>query len=227
MLKRLIPITLFCFLTIGWLSAAEILEYQEKTGDQTTVHRFVIDKESDGFKIQLTSTFPDKVFEQVFYVDGSLKSTGWEFSNEKKNTKVSARLEDDMVVLTGIHEGKAISKKFKVRGEFWNQTFNFGLRDFSIGESDKIRFCAIGVEGPGEMKMGKFTVTKEGTEKTIVNGEEVETIRIKITLSGMLSVFWHGDYWYRQTDGRFIKYRGKNAPRQPVSESQLVQEITE
>lgn len=224
MVKRIKLILLLGLMVSGWTAAAEYLEYHEKTGEKTTVHAFIIEKDSGGYRIQLTSTFPDKIYNQVFYVDRSLKSTAWEFEDRQKNTKVSARLADDEVRFEGIHRGRKFSRGLKVRGDFWNQTFNLGLRDFVINGRKKMKFCAIGVSGPGEMKMGKFTVTREGTEKTMVNGEHVDSVRIKITLSGMLSMFWHGDYWYRKTDGRFLKYRGKNAPRQPVSESQLVQE---
>jgi hypothetical protein len=43
-------------------------------------------------------------------------------------------------------------------------------------------------------------------------------------LSGLLAVFWHGDYWYRKADGRFLRYRGKNRPGGPEALSELVGE---
>ena len=68
MLKRILLLSLFCLLTVGLLTATEYLEYHEKTGESVATHRFVIEKKDNGFKIQLTSTFPDKVYLHTYFV---------------------------------------------------------------------------------------------------------------------------------------------------------------
>jgi hypothetical protein len=99
-----------------------------------------------------------------------------------------------------------------------------GLGPFVLaGRADR-QFRSIGTQGPGELKMGKFTITRRGEEKVVLAGKEIEAVHVRISLSGLLAVFWHGDYWYRKADGRFLRYRGKNRPGGPEALSELVGE---
>jgi hypothetical protein len=76
------------------------------------------------------------------------------------------------------------------------------------------------------LKIGKFSVTRKADEPIDLAGKTVAAVHLRISLSGLLSVFWHGDYWYRRGDGRFLRYRGKNRPGGEVAVSELVGEET-
>jgi hypothetical protein len=93
-----------------------------------------------------------------------------------------------------------------------------------ISGGKRMSFRSIGTEGPGELKLGKFTVTRQGDETIGLGGKEVVAVRLRVSLSGLLSVFWHGDYWFRRGDGRFLRYRGKNHAGGPVAVSELAEE---
>ena len=61
-------------------------------------------------------------------------------------------------------------------------------------------------------------------KRSCLAGKEIAAVHLRISLSGLLSIFWHGDYWYRKGDGRFLRYRGKNRSGGPVAVSELVEE---
>jgi hypothetical protein len=50
------------------------------------------------------------------------------------------------------------------------------------------------------------------TEKILVQEREVETQNIRVKLTGFKAIFWHSDYWFRRSDGLFLKYRGVEGP---------------
>ena len=89
-----------------------------------------------------------------------------------------------------------------------------------------MQFRSIGTQGPGELKIGKFTVTRKGDETIDLAGKKVAAVHLRISLSGLLSIFWHGDYWYRRGDSNFLRYCGKNRSGGPVAVSELVKEET-
>ena len=79
-------------------------------------------------------------------------------------------------------------------------------------------FHAIGTKGRGDMKIARFSFKKLAQESRSVAGRELALARYQISLTGLLSVFWKGHYWYRRSDGHFVLYRqkGKERERDPV-----------
>ncbi|MBE0664706.1 MAG: hypothetical protein IH584_02720, partial [Candidatus Aminicenantes bacterium] len=161
---------------------------------------------------------------QTFLTAADRSTLSWTFSDPERQMEWSAELRGDAVILSGLTGSRKIDKKFKVGDLPWNQLFQMGLEPFAVSASRGLKFCSIGTQGPGEMKMGKFTVSRQGGEKINSGGKEIAVMRLRVSLSGLLSIFWHGDYWYRQSDGRFLRYRGKNRPGGPVAVSELVEE---
>jgi len=78
------------------------------------------------------------------------------------------------------------------------------------------------------MKITSFTVKRLKKPEVIkIMGQDVPAVHIKISLSGLLSMFWTGHYWFRQQDGVFVRYRGKSGPGKQVSVMELTEEISE
>ena len=198
--------------------------YEEKNKDQVTTHRFVIEKKSTGYSIGLQSKTGDAVIKQKFEVNVNLATLSWTFENPKENTKVTAYRKGDKIFLEGQDRGEPIDKTFKINELPWNQTFNIGLEVFAVSPAKSMKFWAIGTKGPGNMKITKFKVKKKKIETVTLRGNEVEAVYITISLSGLLSIFWTGNYWYRESDGRFIRYKGKGGPGTGISIMELVSE---
>lgn len=202
-----------------------IMVYQEKTDDQVTIHRFDIQSGGEGFLIELSTREDQNTVEQAFTLNSKLETLSWTYEEAAKKTAVSARLEGRSILLRGTHKGEPINKTFKTKGLPWNQLFNKGVEPFVRSGKKKYKFRAIGTRGPGEMKITSFTVKRMKKPEVIrIMGQEMAAVHIKISLSGLLSMFWTGHYWFRQQDGVFIRYRGKNGPGKPVSVMELTEE---
>ena len=218
-LYRAIVFLLICCLHLG--ARGERI-YTEQTGDQTTTHTFIIkDKNPAGFLVNLETRTGEHLISQVFDLDARLGTISWSFEDAKENTRITARREDNRIYLQGTARGKAIKKKFKINDLAWNQSFNLGLEKFAQEGSKKIKFWAIGTSGPGYMKITKFSVKRKKVKEITIMGQQTAAHHIQISLSGLLSMFWTGNYWYRQSDGLFLRYKGKNKPGAPITTMEL------
>jgi hypothetical protein len=210
---------LFCLFPLLY---AETLTYREVDGENTVIHTIAITPAPPGFSVELASRRAGGVtVRQTFLTAADLSTLAWTFSDPERQMELDARLQGEAIILSGAFDGKKVEKKFSAAGPPWNQLFQMGLGPFAISSDNKYQFRSIGTQGPGEMKIGKFTVTHENEEKILLGGKEIAAVHLRISLSGLLSIFWHGDYWYRRSDGRFLRYRGKNRPGGPVAVSEL------
>jgi hypothetical protein len=201
--------------------------YEEREGKKLTTHRFVINSVDSGFSIDLTSEIEGNKIDQTFQLDSDLDTLSWTYHAPHKKTKVKAVRKENRIFLEGTDEGDPIKKTFKINRLPWNQSFNIGLEKFALSSEKAMQFWAIGTTGPGNMKITKFNVKKKKTETITLNepgtpGKQVEAVYLTISLSGILSLFWTGKYWYRKSDGWFLRYRGKNKAGGPIAVMQLI-----
>ena len=201
--------------------------YEEKSQDQPTTHRFDMETTPSGCPAHLQSVTGDTVIKQTFELDAHLATLKWAFENPKENTKITAAREGNKIFLKGQSRGKPIEKTFKINELSWNQTFNIGLEQFALSPGKSMIFWAIGTRGPGNMKITRFKVNKKGIETITIRGKQVEAVYITISLTGLLSIFWTGNYWYRKSDGVFLRYKGKSGPRTGVSIMELTSETND
>jgi hypothetical protein len=204
---------------------AEALTYREVEGSVTVTHAIVITATPPGYSIEISSTRTGgNPVRQTFRTASDFSTLAWTFSDPGRQMELDARRMGEFIVLAGSYAGKKVEKKFPGAGATWNQLFQMGLGAFVGSGGESFQFRSIGTQGPGELKIGKFTVTRKGGESIDLAGKTVQAVRLRISLSGLLSIFWHGDYWFRRGDGRFLRSRGKNRPGGPPAVSELVEE---
>jgi len=205
---------------------AETLTYREVEGAAVATHVLSIRPEGTGFGVELATTREGGISRQTFRIAADYSTLAWTFSDPARRLELAADLQGGYIVLHGTFSGKAVERKFAAGGARWNQLFQMGLGPFVLSGKKGMSFRSIGTQGPGELKIGKMTVTRKEDASIAIGGREAATVHVRIALSGLLSVFWHGDYWYRPGDGRFLRYRGKNRSGGPVAVSELVKEET-
>lgn len=183
--------------------------YEEKIGNRVTTHSFVIEESSSGCDITLRSETCGQTIEQKYELQTNLDALSWDYENPAENTKITAHKKENKIYLRGIHKGKQINKTFKTNDLPWNQSFNIGLEKFALSTEKSMKFRAVGTSGPGDMKITTFSVKKKNVETITVGSKKVEAVHMQISLSGLLSIFWKGNYYYRKADGTFLLYKGK------------------
>ncbi|MCK4762949.1 MAG: hypothetical protein KAW12_12200 [Candidatus Aminicenantes bacterium] len=221
--KKGVLITIIVLL-INIILYSEVRSYEEKTKNRVTTHNFVISTSPSGYSISLSSENKQENThtDQKFELDTNLSAFSWQYENSEEKTKVTARREANNIFLDGIHKGKQIKKTYKINDLSWNQSFNIGLEKFALSKEKKLKFWAIGTSGSGDMKITKFSVKKKKAETIKIDDKNVEAVHVEISLSGLLSLFWTGHYWYHSVDGKFLRYRGKNKPGASITVMELI-----
>lgn len=203
-------------LTPAFLTAQEHEEwriYEERNQDGEMVrHHF----RSFGLRHELKTEMKSGTEHQVFVVDQRGETTSWEYQDSSRGLWLKALLTSGRRIhLTGNRRGKPVDKWFELNDQPWNQRFQQGLTAFLKGSNEKTVFWAIGTRGKGELRISRFTARREVPDPPPPElkqaGYNGPFHHIKLSLHGMLSIFWSGHYWYDAVKGTFLFYHGKSS----------------
>ena len=225
-----ISLLLLCLFLLPAINVfSQDLVYQEKKGDNKVLYyHYYLSKTSDQHHFRCVRlSGKDTLEDQILHTDGKYRSKSWDYSRKADQTRVKASLEGNRVTLKGIHDGKRINEIFDLDDYPWIQAFplNPGLENWLTGEEEEITFWVIGTASSADMDINRFTAEKKDKEKIMIMGSMLEAQRVNITLAGWRSMFWDGDFYFRVSDGRIIKYDGGGPPGEPSSVTHLVKEI--
>ncbi len=96
------------------------------------------------------------------------------------------------------------------------------LEPFARSNEKEFYFWSI---NPGDINMiMKFKAVKLGEEKIDVKGEKIDSIHIKVTLTGLMEAFFTGNYWCRKTDGRTMLEELPQGPGGLLTRFELIKE---
>lgn len=205
---------------------AQDLIYQEKKGDNQVFdyHYYFEVQGEKQFSRCVRLEGSDTIEDQTLVTNKDNNSLSWKYERSIDNTNVMAKLRRDYVELRGTRDGEKISEDFDLDEHKWIQVFplNPGLEKWFFSESEEIRFWVIGTAASADMEMNKFVAEKEEGINIRACNEIQACVRVNITLSGWRSMFWDGDFFFRKSDGRIIKYDGGGPPGEPGSVTLLV-----
>jgi hypothetical protein len=80
------------------------------------------------------------------------------------------------------------------------------LKGFVLSENNEIQFWSL---RPDTQKAYKLKAEKVGKETLLISDRPVQTVKIKLSLTGWMSPFWKGFYWFNATDGQFIRFESQ------------------
>lgn len=145
--------------------------------------------------------------EQINYynIDGITQK--FTYKNSVNNIVFSAAIDGENIILKGKSDRKDIDKIIKIDESPWKQSMSYSLSEFALGDNEKIEYWIVRLD---EFKGEKMQAEKDGTDRITINGNEYDAVKVKISATGLRSAFWHGYYWYRASDGLFLKYEGLN-----------------
>jgi hypothetical protein len=173
--------------------------YRETTDAQTIPFTWELKRRGDDIHIEVTRE-KERFFNRF---EPSGATIRWRHLAPARD--ITAHREGDRIVLKGLIEGKEIEKAWTIDDAPWYQALSFCLCTFLESDERKIEFWMI---RPDTVNAIKMQAEKVAQEPVAVDGRKFQTMHIKVRRAGFLSLFWHGDYWYRLEDGLFLKYKG-------------------
>jgi len=201
------------------------LVYTEQAGAQTTRHTFVIEPAAGGFTVEVSSEREGRlVVFQRLKTDPAFSVLSWRWVEEAEATDVTAVRDGTTISLAGRRHDAKIARRFTVGDDPWYQLFPHGLEPLALTARGSARFWAIGTTGISAMRIGSFRAVVAGPEQLEWGGKLVPAIRVHITLAGLGSILWFGDYWYRPGDGRNLVSISDRGPGTPDLKMELTEE---
>ena len=141
----------------------------------------------------------------VIETDENLNTVKMSFKSEDRDLELIRK--DRVIELTGTFEGKEIKKELVIDDDPWYQLFVFSFTEFILSKDEKKHYWVF---NPFDLSMNKMKVNKKGREKINLNGEIYDTYLLNTRLTGFMSVFWKGEYWFNSENGMYLKYDGLN-----------------
>jgi len=213
----LLPIGLF--LTVISLYPNKIYNYKETTGNKEIKVTWKIIKETqDRIIVQAIKTGEKRLF-LLHKKDGSTLKWGV----IKKNNRFVAVRKENIIKVQIEKNGKKKQRILKIGQTPWIQTPEFGFLSLVKNKREKSKI--FGIICPRDFSFHKMIANKEGEEEIKIGNKKYHTVKIKVTLKGWLSMFWHSYYWFRKNDGVFVKFEGvRGRPFTPKTITQLIEE---
>ncbi len=202
------------------ITFGQALLYRETTEGKDFTREMTIDTLENGYLIKTTTVERD---EMTYYTDPSFSFLKWEYHNPENGTDISAERLGNTIFITGQFKNEKYEGKLRIDDLPWYQdpSWGIGLRAFVNSDKNSTCFWAM---NPNNLRIYKFEAKKEGIETIEVNGRGIESVYVRVTMAGWMKVMWHGDIWFRKSDGTYVFSKIGKGPRAPVTTVQLIRE---
>jgi len=185
----------------------------ESTGSVRSSHTWTIQHTVKGIEIRWISS--DKSFFSLCDEDGN--TVEWHLRDATED--ITARRFDNLIAFAGSRAGKKFYKDISIDKSPWFQPIPYALGRFSQSRLDTVVFWAI---RPDNLDVVKLLAKRDGEDRITTRTGPLLARKIRISLDGILSHFWTANYWFRDSDGLFIRYEGANGfPGTPMTTMQL------
>ncbi|MFP4643924.1 MAG: hypothetical protein ACLFM0_06185 [Spirochaetales bacterium] len=187
--------------------------------EQTEDHKVYLNSSEeslDDSQLRLRSESSEGDVHEVI-VDDSLQTERWSFTrNNDDSTDLVAEREGRRIDIRGTLKGRTIRRTERLDDDDpWVQSIEKSLEPFVLSDDETTEFWTL---QPDDLTLRKLRARKRGREKVEVDGEKIEVWNVRISLPGVGSVFWGANYWYRTSDGQFVKYEGvRGGPGTPTT----------
>jgi len=145
--------------------------------------------------------------EQINYYNQNGITQKFTYKDSVNNVDLIAIKDGRNIILKGTSGEKIIDTVIKIDERSWKQSMSYSLSGFAFGDKEKIEYWIVRLD---KFKGEKMQAEKAGNEDITIKDKEYQAVKVIIKAAGLRSKFWSGHYWFRVSDGLFIKYEGWN-----------------
>lgn len=158
----------------------------------------------------------------TFFLTADYATQRWQYEDIEGDTKLVAQRIENQILITGTFQGKPAQKTYSIDTSPWYQAWNRDLQQFVLSGKTRQELWSI---QENNLSIYKVVAIREGEEKLSLANQRVDTIKITVTLTNWMALFWKVHFWFRKTDGQFIRYEGvQGPPGSPKTVIELVEE---
>lgn len=188
----------------GFIPEPSICEYNETTGQESRQFTWTLQKD----KAWLLKS-EDKLETHIAWLDESLNTYKWSLDKPAAKTSITATIENNILSIEGTRKGKDYHKEHNLDGLPWYQALSLSLRKHLGEKIDNLEFWSI---RPDNFDIHRMQVSKIEENLLETAGRGLPAYHVIIRPAGWKAPFWKGEYWFRKSDGHFIRYSGDSGP---------------
>jgi len=175
--------------------------YRERTGEDTRVRHWATTVLESTYRVR--SRVGDDVFLQHVRPNGDTQR--WQARAESMELVVVRR--GPRLDASGVLDGEPVERIFELGEDPWFQSIAFSLERFLHSEAREVVFRML---APRELETVRLRAVRKGVETIDFGQESTRAVRVELRLAGWRSTLWSAQYWFRERDGVFLKYAGRN-----------------
>lgn len=177
------------------------MRFRERTGDSVLYLESSERRVED--RLELRSESSDGEVHTVVVDPESLESISWRHAAREADTDYTARRNGRSITVVGRSNGASVNETFHLADEDpWIQSIERSLRPFVLSERNRIQFWTI---QPGDPELRKLQAVRRGRDRIDVDHEPIDVFEVRVSLTGIGSIFWSATYWFRVSDGQFVR----------------------
>jgi hypothetical protein len=207
-LRAILPfsLTLMLIATMAPASSRELL-YREQTGGHSFLFSWQAQSAPQAATVTVTQRQEDEVYTSVNTEEGTTLS--WHYL-KPPDTDVRVTRNENLLLFSGHFQGQVVDKQEKIDARPWYQPLSFSLHCMEQRKQHKANFWTI---RPDNLDVLTLQAQREGSDRFPgVDGSEMQANKVVIRLEGLMSALWSAEYWFRQGDILFVRYRGIHGP---------------
>lgn len=183
-------------------SAAADYRYVEIEGDRRSV--FTWDLEP-GNPVRITVTQGPRRFVTWCRPDGA--TLRWEMQ-DADGTHLTVERNGGRLEFRGQLGGSTLARQSAIDDAPWFQALSFSLRLMHHASPASQTFWTVRSDTLDVLKMQAQLLERAGEPAA---GDSVAR-QVRVRVAGWQSALWHADYWFRERDDLFVRYRSVHGP---------------
>lgn len=193
-------IVLVCLLFLSGTVFSKTLFYRSTRKKTETI--ITVRETKDARTGMIKSSSVTKFVTHNFQCNEKCETINWELINSKKGINITAQRKNNNVLITGYLSQKPVNKEIKLDELPWHQNMTLALSHFVKTGTKSTQYWVL---NPDDFKPYKLVAYRQNVETIQINNTDVKAVNILVTLPGTMSSFWHSNYWFRESDGIYIK----------------------
>jgi hypothetical protein len=195
-----------------------VFQYREITGKETYLSTTLVDT----LRNHLHVHNEDRTSVDDYLIDTATdQCVRWIYQPRNGSIRLLVVRDNQLLRLSGTHRnGKDFQRTVKLGSAPWAQEWMSFLGAFALSGRPSATFCSL---VPPTFDCATFCGRVIGEESIIIDGAMVPAVHVRASFNGTMRVAWHGDYWFRSRDGRFVRFAGSILPGLPASVFELVE----
>ncbi len=190
-------------------SKSETYYYEESAGKESKKTISKIETENQLYLIQCEKLHGNSWIQ----CSHSYDFQQYDFLSNDKELKYTLLKKGNYLNIKGSSQGKEFSKKYKINLP-WIQEFAFGLIPFVKSDEAQFKFYILNAK---DFSLHKMVAKKAGQEMITLNDKTFSAQKIKVTLDGFRSIFWHGEIWFDSINHYLLIYKANEGPNTPTT----------